>query len=78
MIGEAQKCHSCGEQKLVLEQTPQGFYVVCLKCDFRELVWKSGEPAAKLRELMEWFKVNPLSLTPYYRTLLLRELTEVR
>ena len=74
MIGEAQKCHSCGEQALVLEQKPLGFYIVCLNCGFRELAWKATEPAVKLRRLLERFKVNPLTLTLCYRALLLREL----
>jgi DNA-directed RNA polymerase subunit RPC12/RpoP len=77
VIGEAQKCHSCGEQALVLEQKPLGFYIVCLNCGFRELAWKTTEPAVKLRRLLERFKVNPLTLTPCFRALLLHDLWEV-
>ena len=74
MIGVAQKCHSCGEQAMMLEQTPLGFYIVCLNCGYRELAWRLTEPSARLRGLLERFKVNPLTLTPCIRALLLREL----
>jgi DNA-directed RNA polymerase subunit RPC12/RpoP len=74
MIGEAQKCNNCGKQSLILAQTPQGFYMTCLSCNFRELAWKTGEPVGKLRRLLERFKVNPLTLTPCFRRMLLNEL----